>query len=122
MPDPRELGIYCVQFIYAGKKATLNIGNIKPIGEMPEGSIICNVEEVSHLPASRWISSQESAATAMQLHRGMCFPLSRGLIVCTDALLHLMLVSLSRRLATAGRWRGRRATTASWWHTTRKRV
>lgn len=36
-----------LQFIYAGKKATLNIGNIKPIGEMPEGTIICNVEEVS---------------------------------------------------------------------------
>ncbi len=35
-----------LQFIYAGKKATLNIGNIKPIGEMPEGTIICNVEEV----------------------------------------------------------------------------
>jgi hypothetical protein len=40
-----------LQFVYAGKKATLSIGNIKPIGEMPEGTIICNVEEVSsHLP------------------------------------------------------------------------
>jgi large subunit ribosomal protein L8e len=38
-------GMYSGQFIYAGKKATLNIGNIKPIGEMPEGTIICNVEE-----------------------------------------------------------------------------
>ncbi len=37
-----------VQAIYAGKKATLSIGNIKPIGEMPEGAIICNVEEVQH--------------------------------------------------------------------------
>ena len=36
-----------MQAIYAGKKATLSIGNIKPIGEMPEGAIICNVEEVS---------------------------------------------------------------------------
>ena len=35
-----------MQAIYAGKKATLSIGNIKPIGEMPEGAIICNVEEV----------------------------------------------------------------------------
>ena len=45
-----------MQAIYAGKKATLSIGNIKPIGEMPEGAIICNVEEVqytsSHLGAS----------------------------------------------------------------------
>ena len=39
-------GMYSGQFIYAGKKATLSIGNIKPIGEMPEGTIICNVEEV----------------------------------------------------------------------------
>lgn len=37
-----------LQFLYAGKKATLSIGNIKPIGEMPEGTIICNVEEVSN--------------------------------------------------------------------------
>lgn len=36
----------CAQAVYAGKKATLTIGNIKPIGEMPEGAIICNVEEV----------------------------------------------------------------------------
>lgn len=35
-----------LQFVYAGKRATLNIGNIKPIGDMPEGTIICNVEEV----------------------------------------------------------------------------
>jgi len=34
------------QFIYAGKKATLHIGNILPVGDMPEGTIICNVEEV----------------------------------------------------------------------------
>ena len=39
-------GMYSGQFLYAGKKATLTIGNIKPIGEMPEGTIICNVEEV----------------------------------------------------------------------------
>jgi large subunit ribosomal protein L8e len=38
-------GMYSGQFVYAGKKATLSIGNIKPIGEMPEGTIICNVEE-----------------------------------------------------------------------------
>ena len=37
---------WLAQAIYAGKKATLTIGNIKPIGEMPEGAIICNVEEV----------------------------------------------------------------------------
>ncbi len=41
-----------MQAIYAGKKATLSIGNIKPIGEMPEGAIICNVEEVQPQLAS----------------------------------------------------------------------
>ena len=41
-----------VQFIYAGKKATLTIGNVKPIGDMPEGTIVCNVESVS--PAEPW--------------------------------------------------------------------
>ena len=38
-----------MQFIYCGKKATLSIGNVKPVGDMPEGSIVCNVEEVSSL-------------------------------------------------------------------------
>ena len=33
------------QYIYCGKKATLNIGNVKPVGDMPEGTIVCNVEE-----------------------------------------------------------------------------
>ncbi|KAK9828802.1 hypothetical protein WJX72_002149 [[Myrmecia] bisecta] len=38
-------GMYSGQFIYCGKKATLAIGNVLPVGEMPEGSIVCNVEE-----------------------------------------------------------------------------
>jgi len=37
-------GVYTGQFIYAGKKAQLTVGNILPIGELPEGTIICNVE------------------------------------------------------------------------------
>ena len=40
------LTLGCPQFVYAGKKATLTIGNVKPVGDMPEGTIICNVEEV----------------------------------------------------------------------------
>ena len=39
-----------VQFVYCGKKATLSIGNVLPLGQMPEGSIICNVEQVRGLP------------------------------------------------------------------------
>jgi len=38
-------GTYSGQYIYCGRKATLNIGNVKPVGEMPEGTIICNLEE-----------------------------------------------------------------------------
>ena len=37
-------GIYTGQFLYCGKKAQLVVGNTLPIGSMPEGSIICNVE------------------------------------------------------------------------------
>ncbi len=36
-----------MQFLYAGKKSTLSVGNVKAIGDMPEGTVICNVEEVS---------------------------------------------------------------------------
>lgn len=37
-------GLYTGQFIYAGKKAQVAVGNILPIGQMPEGTIVCNVE------------------------------------------------------------------------------
>ena len=38
-------GMYTGQFIYAGKKASLTIGNILPLGSMPEGTVVTNVEE-----------------------------------------------------------------------------
>jgi len=38
-------GVHTGQFIYCGKKATLSIGNVLPIGQMPEGTVVCNVEE-----------------------------------------------------------------------------
>lgn len=40
-------GMYTGQFIYAGKKAQLAVGNILPVGQMPEGTIICNVESAA---------------------------------------------------------------------------
>lgn len=54
--------VLVLQFIYCGKKATLHVGNVKPIGTMPEGTIVCNLEEVScrmqgrciGLVGSRW--------------------------------------------------------------------
>lgn len=30
--------------MYFGKKAALNVGNVLPLGSMPEGTIVCNVE------------------------------------------------------------------------------
>ena len=37
--------MYTGQFIYAGKKASLSIGNVLPLGSMPEGTVATNVEE-----------------------------------------------------------------------------
>ena len=40
-------GMYTGQFIYAGKKAALTIGNVLPLGSVPEGTVVTNVEEKS---------------------------------------------------------------------------
>uniref|UniRef100_A0A0N5AYM7 Large ribosomal subunit protein uL2 n=1 Tax=Syphacia muris TaxID=451379 RepID=A0A0N5AYM7_9BILA len=38
-------GMHTGQFIYCGKKAHVQIGNVMPLSELPEGTIICNLEE-----------------------------------------------------------------------------
>lgn len=38
-------GMYTGQFVYCGKNAQLSIGNVLPIGLLPEGAVVCNVEE-----------------------------------------------------------------------------
>ena len=38
-------GLYTGQFLYAGKNASLNIGNVLPLGSVPEGTVVTNVEE-----------------------------------------------------------------------------
>ncbi|OJD22667.1 60S ribosomal protein L2-A [Blastomyces percursus] len=38
-------GMYTGQFIYAGKNAALTVGNILPLGSVPEGTVVTNVEE-----------------------------------------------------------------------------
>ncbi|CAO1629347.1 unnamed protein product [Sympodiomycopsis kandeliae] len=38
-------GMYTGQFVYCGKKSALNVGNVLPLASLPEGTIICNVEE-----------------------------------------------------------------------------
>ena len=37
-------GLYSGQYIYCGKNASLHIGNVLPIGQVPEGTVVCNVE------------------------------------------------------------------------------
>jgi large subunit ribosomal protein L8e len=37
-------GMSTGQFVYAGKKAVVNVGNVLPLISLPEGSIVCNVE------------------------------------------------------------------------------
>jgi len=41
---PAPEGLHSGQFIYAGKKAQIAIGNILPVGSIPEGTVICNIE------------------------------------------------------------------------------
>jgi len=38
-------GLYTGQYVYCGKKAQLAIGNVLPVGTLPEGTIISNIEE-----------------------------------------------------------------------------
>ena len=38
-------GMHTGQFVYCGKKAVLNIGNVLPLISLPEGTIVCNVED-----------------------------------------------------------------------------
>ena len=40
-------GMYTGQFIYAGKNASLTVGNVLPLGSVPEGTVVSNVEEKS---------------------------------------------------------------------------
>ncbi|GAX25092.1 large subunit ribosomal protein L8e [Fistulifera solaris] len=40
-------GMYTGQFIYCGKKATLSVGNVLPLSQVPEGTIVCNVETLA---------------------------------------------------------------------------
>lgn len=40
-------GLHTGQFLYCGKKAAVQVGNVLPVGGLPEGTIVCNVEEKS---------------------------------------------------------------------------
>lgn len=38
-------GLSTGAFVFCGKKATLSVGNVLPLAALPEGTIVCNVEE-----------------------------------------------------------------------------
>jgi len=38
-------GMCTGEFVYCGKKAALQVGNVLPIGQVPEGTIVCSLEE-----------------------------------------------------------------------------
>merc|ERR1712060_37175 len=38
-------GMYTGQYVYAGEKAKLQVGNVLPLSKCPEGTVVCNVEE-----------------------------------------------------------------------------
>ncbi|PWN98552.1 putative RPL2A-ribosomal protein L8.e [Tilletiopsis washingtonensis] len=40
-------GMSTGQFVYCGKRAVINVGNVLPLSALPEGTIVCNVEEKS---------------------------------------------------------------------------
>ncbi|XP_003740440.1 60S ribosomal protein L8 [Galendromus occidentalis] len=40
-------GMYTGQYVYCGRKAQLQVGNVLPVGNMPEGTVVCNLEEKS---------------------------------------------------------------------------
>jgi len=61
-------GMYTGQFIYCGKKATVDIGNVLPVGSLPEGTIICNVESKIGDRGCLARSSGNSAAVVSHNH------------------------------------------------------
>ena len=40
-------GMYTGQHIFCGKKAQITVGNVLPLSVMPEGSLVCNVENAA---------------------------------------------------------------------------
>merc|ERR1711871_1748104 len=37
-------GMHTGMFVYCGVRASLNAGNVLPVGNLPEGTIVCNLE------------------------------------------------------------------------------
>eukprot|EP00792_Barthelona_sp_PAP020_P006167 TRINITY_DN2928_c0_g1_i1.p1 TRINITY_DN2928_c0_g1~~TRINITY_DN2928_c0_g1_i1.p1 ORF type:complete len:255 (+),score=72.12 TRINITY_DN2928_c0_g1_i1:141-905(+) len=60
-------GMYTGQYVFSGKKAVLAIGNIVPVGSLPEGTFVCNVENKCGDRGAFARASGESAVVLSQL-------------------------------------------------------
>jgi len=67
-------GMYTGQFVYFGAKARLNIGNVLPLKEIPEGAQICNIEES---PGDRGRLARTSGAYATVIAHNPISKMSR---------------------------------------------
>lgn len=50
-------GLATGSFVYCGKKAAIAVGNCLPVSRLPEGTIVCNIEE---LPGDRGVLARTS--------------------------------------------------------------
>lgn len=75
IPFPLSLPL-SLQFVYCGKKANLVVGNVKPLGSMPEGTIICNVEEVrQRQQREEWAGARIAASASVSVAAARTHPL-----------------------------------------------
>uniref|UniRef100_A0A2K6F337 Large ribosomal subunit protein uL2 n=1 Tax=Propithecus coquereli TaxID=379532 RepID=A0A2K6F337_PROCO len=64
----KVIGIHTGQFVYCGKKAQLNIGDVLPVGSMPEGTILCCLEEkLGDCGKLSWASGSYATAISLNL-------------------------------------------------------
>jgi len=70
---PAAEGMFSGQFIFAGKKAKLSVGNILPLGQVPDGTVICNIEAKPNDCGKIARASGDYAIIISQDHdRGVC--------------------------------------------------
>jgi large subunit ribosomal protein L8e len=55
-------GVHTGQFVYCGKNAQLAVGNVMPVGRMPEGTIVSSVES---LPGDRGTLAKASGTSCL---------------------------------------------------------
>jgi hypothetical protein len=66
-------GTYTGQFVYCGKKAQLVVGNILPVGQMPEGGAASSLLPFLHHGGHAFVPSPP---------RQPCCPQTRRLLSC----------------------------------------